>query len=101
MRPTLKATKNLTDVGIELLKSNPSVLPSLRMSTCPPLAVDRLIGLAGVSGNLVKVMEKGDRLPPRMSQFELNRDLEKIGEIIEKMADKARARRSISQWMLS
>jgi hypothetical protein len=56
---TLKATKNLTDVGVELLKSNPSVLPSLRMSTCPPLAVDRLIGLAGVSGNLVKVMEKG------------------------------------------
>lgn len=84
---TLEATKNLTDVGVELLKSSPSVLPSLRMSTCPPLAVDRLIGLAGVSGNLVKVMEKDNRLPPRMSQFELNRDLEKIGEIMEKMAD--------------
>jgi hypothetical protein len=66
---------------------NPSVLPSLRMSTCPPLAVDRLIGLAGVSRNLVKVMEKDGRLPPRMSQRELNHDLEKIGKIIEKMAD--------------
>ena len=44
---TLKATKNLTDVGKELLKASPSVLPSLRMATCPPLAVDRLIGLAG------------------------------------------------------
>lgn len=84
---TLKATKNLQDVGIELLKSNPSVLPSLRMSTCPPLAVDRLIGLAGVSANLVKVMEKDGRIPPRMSQFELSDNLEKIGEIIEKMAD--------------
>lgn len=83
---TLKATKNLTDVGVELLKVRPGVLPSLRMSTCPPLAVDRLIGLAGVSGNLVKAMEK-DRLPPRMPQRELDRDLEKIGEIIEKMAD--------------
>ena len=84
---TLKATKNLTDVGVELLKAKPLVLPSLRMSTCPPLAVDRLIGLAGVSGNLVKAMEKGNRLPPRMPQWELDSDLEKIGKIIEKMAD--------------
>ena len=84
---TLKATKNLTDVGVDLLKEKPSVLPSLRMSTCPPLAVDRLIGLAGVSGNLVKVMEKDNRIPPRMPRWELDSDLEKIGEIIEKMAD--------------
>ena len=83
---TLKATKNLTDVGVELLKVRPAVLPSLRMSTCPPLAVDRLIGLSGVSGNLVRAMEK-DRLPPRMPQQKLDRDLEKIGEMIEKMAD--------------
>ena len=84
---TLKSTENLTNVGVELLRANPSVLPSLRMSTCPPLAVDRLIGLAGVSGNLVKVMEKDNRLPPRMSRREIDKDLEKIGRIIEKMAD--------------
>ena len=84
---TLKSTENLTNVGVELLRANPSVLPSLRMSTCPPLAVDRLIGLAGVSGNLVKVMEKDNRLPPRMSRREIDKDLEKIGKIIEKMAD--------------
>ncbi len=83
----LKATKNLKDVSVELLKAKPSVLPSLRMSTCPPLAVDRLIGLAGVSGNLVKAMDKGNRLPPRMSQRERDSDLKKIGEIIVKMAD--------------
>ncbi len=83
----LKATKNLTDVGLGLLKTRPSVLPSLRMSTCPPLAVDRLIGLSGVSGNLVKVMEKANKLPPRMPSRQLDTDLEKIGEIIEKMAD--------------
>ena len=84
---TLKSTKNLTNVGVDLLRANPSVLPSLRMSTCPPLAVDRLIGLAGVSGNLVKVMEKHNRLPPRMSRRDIDNDLEKIGNIIEKMAD--------------
>lgn len=41
---TLKATENLTDISVALLKTYPSVLPSLRMSTCPPIAVDRLIG---------------------------------------------------------
>ena len=84
---TLKATKNLTKVGVELLKAQPSVLPSLRMSTCPPLAVDRLIGLAGISGNLVRTMEKDSRLPPRMPLAELDSDLKKIGEVVEKLAD--------------
>ena len=84
---TLQATNNLRDVGAALLKTTPAVLPTLRMSTCPPLAVDRLIGLTSVSRNLVRVMEKHGKLPPRMSQQELNRDLEKIGEIFEKMAD--------------
>ena len=84
---TLNATRNLTDVGVALLKAKPSVLPSLRMSTCPPLAVDRLIGLAGVSGNLVRTMEKYNRLPPRMPRRELDSDLGKIGQIVEKMAD--------------
>lgn len=84
---TLKATKNLTDIGVALLKINPSVLPTLRMSACPPLAVDRLIGLAGISSNLVKVMEKEGKIPPRMSRRELDSDLEKISKTIEKMAD--------------
>ena len=84
---TLKATDNLTNIGVVLLKTNPSVLPTLRMSTCPPLAVDRLIGLAGVSGNLVGVMEKKGKLPPRMSRLALEADLEKIGDTIVKMAD--------------
>ena len=84
---TLKATNNLRDVGVEMLKANPSVLPTLRLSACPPLAVDRLIGLAGVSKNLVKVMEKKGKLPPRMPRRDLDSNLEKIGETIEKMAD--------------
>ncbi len=83
----LKATGNLTDIGVDSLKRNPAVLSTLRMSTCPPLAVDRLIGLAGVSPNLVRVMEKKGKLPARMPRHELDNDLEKIGETIGKMAD--------------
>ena len=84
---TLKATNNLKDIGVALLKANPDVLPTLRMSSCPPLAVDRLIGLTGVSKNLVKVMEKKGKLPPRMPRQDLDSDLEKIGKTVEKMAD--------------
>ena len=82
----LQATGNLTDVRPETLYANPAILPTLRMSTCPPIAVDRLIGLAGVSDSLVKTMEKG-RIPPRMARAELDTALGKIGDIIERMAD--------------
>ena len=84
---TLRETQNLRNITVDLLKKNPSVLSSLRMSTCPPLAVDRLIGLSGVSKNLVKVIEKKKKLPPRMKQEELNSDLEKIAKLIKQMAD--------------
>ena len=84
---TLSDTDSLRNIGAELLQAKPSILPALRMSTCPPLAVDRLIGLAGVSRNLVKIMEKDKKLPALMPKRELTRDLKKIGETIEKMAD--------------
>lgn len=83
----LRATNNLTDIGVTLLRENPSVLPTLRMSTIPPLAADRLTGLAGISRNLVKAMEKSHKMPSRMPDDELDNDLEKIGQIIRKMAD--------------
>ena len=83
---TLKTTDNLTNVSVALLNANPGILPTLRMSTCPPLAVDRLVGLAGVSKNLVSAMEMS-KLPRRMVTESLEVDLERIGTIIEKMAD--------------
>jgi type II restriction enzyme len=49
--------------------------------------VDRLIGLAGVSTNVVKTMELEKRLPVRMKEAELDLQLAKIAAIIEKMAD--------------
>jgi len=57
------------------------------MSTCPPLAVDRLIGLAGVPTGLVKCIELEKKLPPRMPAADIDRALGKIAKIIEKMAD--------------
>lgn len=85
----LIATKNLTDISPSLLQNHPDVLPILRMSTCPPIARDRLIGLAGVSSNLVQNMEDNadPRLPPRMSQQKLIEELTKISRTIQRMAD--------------
>jgi hypothetical protein len=83
---TLHKTSNLADVKPALLRQHPGVLPTLRMSTCPPIAVDRLVGLAGVSKHLVGCMEEGT-IPPRMPLALLQSELEKIGTIIEKMAD--------------
>ncbi|MCK4761167.1 MAG: XamI family restriction endonuclease [Candidatus Aminicenantes bacterium] len=84
---TLKITDNLTNIQPDILKKHPGILPTLRMSTCPPLAVDRLIGLAGVPANLVKRMEKEKKMPVRMNREQLDAGLHKIGKIIEKMAD--------------
>lgn len=84
---TLRATENLANIKPFILRKHPEVLSTLRMSTCPPIAVDRLIGLAGVSPSLVRTMEIDRKLPPRMSAAAMDTDLEKIATIIEKMAD--------------
>ena len=83
----LLQTENLTNIKPEILQRYPSVLPMLRMTTCPPIARDRLIGLAGISPNLVKNMEIQKRIPPKMKLPEVIRQLKMIGVIIEKLAD--------------
>lgn len=87
VKSTLHSTQNMSNIQPGLLRMHPEILPTLRMSTCPPLAVDRLIGLAGVSTNLVKSMELKKRLPQRMEQADVDSQLAKISGIIEKMAD--------------
>ena len=84
---TLVATDNMRNIRPEILRKHPEVLSTLRMSTCPPIAVDRLIGLSRVSPNLVKTMEDDKRLPPRMAAAQADIELGKISDIIEKMAD--------------
>jgi type II restriction enzyme len=84
---TLRLTENLTNITPNILRQHPEILPTLRMSTCPPLAVDRLIGLASVSRSLVKRIEKDKKLPVRLKGVELENELQKISKIIERMAD--------------
>ncbi|HTY11501.1 MAG TPA: XamI family restriction endonuclease [Bacteroidota bacterium] len=83
----LQSTDNLLDIRPEILKDDPSVLPILRMATAPPIARDRLIGLAQVSPNLVKSMESDNRIPPQMKTSEVAAELRKIGSVISELAD--------------
>ena len=83
----LKWTKNLTKLQVGLLKDHPEVLQILRMSTCPPIARDRLIGLARVRPNLVKSMELDRCVPSRMAVPDVDAELDKIVATVKKMID--------------
>jgi hypothetical protein len=84
---TLRATDNLMNIEPAVLSENPDILPALRMSTCPPIARDRLIGLAKVLPSMVDRMESKKKLPVKLKGRRLDNELRKIGVIIEKMAD--------------
>lgn len=85
-------TDNLSQITPEVLRESPGVLPILRMVTAPPLARDRLIGLAHLNKAMVGAMEGGDdklpRLPVRMDKADLAEGLQRICEIVTELADR-------------
>lgn len=83
---SLALTKDLTTITPEVIEAHPAILPTLRMSTCPPLARDRLIGLAGSSKNLVGTLEEG-RVPPLLAPEVLRKHLGRIADILLRMRD--------------
>lgn len=86
VKAALRATGDLRNIDPATLRANPGALPTLRMCTAPPLAVDRLIGLAGASKSMVGRMEEG-KLPPRMPAGSLDAELTKLCKIISKLLD--------------
>ncbi|KAA3655508.1 MAG: XamI family restriction endonuclease [Chloroflexi bacterium] len=81
-------THNLAQINASTMKAYPQILAILRMTTAPPLARDRLIGLAGISPSLVSNMEQKLRLPPRMSAKEIDRQLKQVGQVIDQLLDR-------------
>ncbi len=88
LNPPASETANLTNITSALLRQHPEVLPILRMAAAPPIARDRLIGLARVSQNLVKNMEEKQGIPPRADIATLDAELTKISQIIARLLDK-------------
>ena len=89
VKRALQETNYLNMISHVMLEKHPEVLPVLRMSTCPPIARDRLVGLAGVSKSLVQNMENTENphVSPRMKKSQLITELQKISDILTKMAD--------------
>ena len=88
----LKQTTYLREITSEILREQPGRLSILRMVCAPPLARDRLVGLAQVNKNLVMTMEgkpgKPPRIPPRMEADELTEQLQRICETVTELADR-------------
>src|SRR5690349_20325398 len=76
----LMETDNLRNIQPVLLRLSPVVLKMLRMATAPPIARDRLSGLANVSKGLIKTMEDKGRMP-RTGGASLDEQLERISRI--------------------
>lgn len=87
VQEALNRSNNLRNVTPRVLRENPQILEMLRMATAPPIARDRLIGLAGVSKGLVTSMEVKGRIPPQMSYAIVEAQLQKISSLIMKLAD--------------
>ncbi|HLF83023.1 MAG TPA: XamI family restriction endonuclease [Blastocatellia bacterium] len=83
----LGRTNHLRNLTPKELTEHPSILFALRMSTAPPIARDRLVGLAGVPKLLVNTMEKDGRLPRIMTKVVLNENLRKIARMIVRLTD--------------
>jgi type II restriction enzyme len=93
VKADLLATRDLRELDVATLRANPSALPTLRMCTAPPLAVDRLVGLAGASKSLISSMED-ERLPARMNAELIEANLQRVCGVLTKLLD-----RDIFPWL--
>jgi len=84
----LEATADLRDLSPEALQLRPGIVATLRMCTAPPLAIERLIGLAGVPPAMIRRMEKRAELPPRMPADELERNLAAVSDVLRRLLDR-------------
>lgn len=81
-----RATDNLAAITPEVLAAKPAVLQTLRMSTAPPMARDRLSGLAHTPRALVKTLEETG-VPPRMKRADLMHHLGSMCQVIGDLLD--------------
>jgi len=79
-------TGDLADINSGSLRANPQTVKVLRMATAPPIARDRLVGLAYSKPALVKTLEAGS-LPSRTTAQELDAQLSRIGATLTELLD--------------
>ena len=86
-RDAFSWTADFTRITTEVLIAHPKVVEVLRMATTPPLARDRLIGLARVGKNLVDRLEDGGLPSKAIGTPLLIESLKRICEVVEPLLD--------------
>lgn len=84
----MRHTADFANITPADLKARPDILPTLRMSTAPPIARDRLVGLAYSLKSLVETMEDKGKLPPRLPVVDLDSHLLRICGVLDKLLDR-------------
>ena len=82
----LVLSNDCRDISGALLVAHPQTVGTLRMAACPPLANERLSGLAGVARSLVQTLEGGTL--PRGSKASVLADAERIAGILLRLVDR-------------
>lgn len=82
----LLKSKDLSDISAATLRSHPAILSVLRMCCCPPLARERLAGLAGVKKTLIEKLEEGG-LPLRTNTVALQTSLGQVVKVLSDLLD--------------
>jgi hypothetical protein len=79
-------SNDLKDISPDILLSYPKILETFRMCGCPPIARERLAGLAGIKKTLVERLEAGS-LPTRSGKVVLDESLRRIVDILTELLD--------------
>jgi hypothetical protein len=82
----LSRSEELRVLAPGLLLEAPALLTTMRMSTAPTLARERLAVLAQTERSVITALERG-RLPARISGSELDRSLERICDVVTAFLD--------------
>lgn len=82
-----EATEALRNLSPDIVAGQPSIVQTLRMATCPPIARDRLSGLADLPASMLDNMEGKNRLPPRADEDELDEQLRRLCKMITQLLD--------------
>lgn len=84
---SFKLTENISRITPESISANVSTLPILRMACCPPIARDRLSGLARVPKGFIDSLDKKKVMPPRLAAATRDAFLASISTTLNKLID--------------
>jgi hypothetical protein len=100
-----RQTSNMSEITPQVLRASPAILRTLRASTAPPIARDRLVGLAYSTKTVVYSFEDG-KIPPRVTGLDTH--LDRICAVLQDLLDldlfdwiKTGAQPDARQWELT